>query len=222
MLGFLIRDELRLRLFVALGMVCDVAFFALRPDPALQSVMTGVVLVAINLAVIVVIILERTPYRLAPVKKRLYRDAFARLTPGQFRRISRTATWHETTDETVLVEEGEALRHLYYIQARSFTIRKAGVDYAAQGPAFVGDIALLTGQPSAAAVVLPEGAQYVAFPFTQLRRHMARSDALNNAITSLFAEDLAMKSAASAPLAQAPATSTRDRPTHVIDSPRLN
>ena len=222
MLGFIFRDELRLRLFVGLGLACDLSFYMLHPAPALQSAVITIAMIAINAALIGVIAFERLPVGLTPAKKRLYREAFPRLSPGQFRRITRAAVWHQATEDTVLTEEGSPVRHLYFVQAKHFGIRKGGIEDLAQGPAFVGEIALLTGDPAAATVEVAEGTQYVAIPVTHLRRCMARSDSLDNAISSQFAESLALQTSASLALVQAPTPAPREKPTHVIDSPRLN
>ena len=198
--GFLVRDELALRLMVAGGLACDAAFYGLRPDPILQSFLSTLGLVAINLCLIVLILSERTRWRMSAGGRALF-DHFPTLTPGQFRRVARLTRRSVAERETRLIEEGADVRHLYFLFTPGFSIEKRGQRYDAQGPAFVGEIAFLTGASSSAAVIVPPGTSVVAFDSAKLRRMMARNPAIHNGMVALFGRDLARKVAHSVPLA---------------------
>lgn len=200
--GFMIRDELRLRFLVAIGMVCDLLFYLLLPEPILQSVLTNAVMASINVALITVIIFERTTLRMSPEARELYHAAFQPLTPGHFRQIYRRVEWREAGSDQILTRDGAPVTELCYVFADSYTIRKDGQPFTARGPAFVGEVALLTGNMSSATVELEAGTRYAAIPFSTLKRSMKRSSAFHNAIVALFAKDLAEKTANSAPIAR--------------------
>jgi len=197
--GYMVRDELRLRAMLAAGMGLDVVFYTFGSRPLLQPVIANAVLIAVNLGLIAVILSERTTWGMSAADRDLYHAAFSRLTPGQFRNLARGLTRHEVTEETELVREGQPVDRLAYVLAPSYRIAKGSENFAATGPAFVGEIALLTGRVSSATVTLPAGSAYLGIGFAELGRAMRRSPALRNAVMALFVEDLAVKTAASVP-----------------------
>lgn len=197
--GFFLRDEMLLRLLVAGGMAADMAFYALQTPPILPSVLANVILVAINIALIVVIVFERTQIGMKPDDRALFRH-FKTLSPGQFRRILRDATQSKLESERVLVSEGRGVDTLYFVEAHQYDIVKQGVRYPAKGPAFVGEVAFLTNQPSSADVSVPAGASIVGFDIGRLRQMMRKSASLENGMVALFGDDLARKVAKSVPM----------------------
>jgi hypothetical protein len=70
--GFLVRDELLLRLLVTIGIICDVLFYVLQPIPLLPPVISSLILIAINLGILVILILERTTLAMSDREKRLF------------------------------------------------------------------------------------------------------------------------------------------------------
>ncbi|MEL6677235.1 MAG: cyclic nucleotide-binding domain-containing protein [Pseudomonadota bacterium] len=198
-MGFIVRDELLLRVLVSLGMICDIVFYALQPVPILQSVGANGILAAINLALVVLIVFERTKIRMSARQLRLY-EHFSTLTPGQFRKIYRLADWHRSSAQSKIIDEGEQIGRLYVILGDRFEIIKRGEVYDGRGPAFAGEVAFLTDRASSAAVFVPEGTEYVSFDTAKLRKLMKRSPALNNSMIALFSRDLATKVALSVPM----------------------
>ena len=86
------------------------------------------------------------------------------------------------------------------VLSKQIEIEKDGKAFPIAGPTFVGEIALLTGNPSSAGVFLPDGGTIVSIPILRLQRSMSRSPALSNAIVALFGQELARKVADSAPM----------------------
>lgn len=202
--GFLVRDELYLRVLVAFGLCFGLAFYALRSEPIWGSALTNATMVAINLALITVIVLERTTFTMSERDKRMFED-FRTLSPGQFRRINRLATWHIAETDKDLLVEGAGSEQLYYIDAPAFQITKRGKDYIATGPAFAGEIMFLRGGVSSATVRVPKGTVYVVWQVNALRGAMNRSMALSNALIARFSLDMADKVAESVPMTIPPA-----------------
>jgi len=155
-LGFLVRDELLLRLLVTAGIICDVFFYALQPVPILPPVISSLILISINLGILVVLILERTTLAMSDREKRLF-AAFDTLTPGQFRKLKRMGRFHTTTGRTEILTEGEVPATLYYIESAGFELKKAEFLAKVDKPAFAGEIAYLSGSAASATVTLPPG-----------------------------------------------------------------
>lgn len=197
--GFLVRDELLLRVLVATGMFCDILFYMLQPTPLWESVVSNALLASINIMLVVFITFERTTINMSDEDRVLF-ASFPTLSPGQFRRIMKHATWHSTDDDLQLAKEGQPLNKLYFVDTPTFEIEKLGKRFTARGPAFVGELAFLNGKASTAHVWVRSGARYVVFDSAKLRYEMARSGPLNNAMIALFGQDLAQKVAVSAPI----------------------
>ena len=217
--GFMVRDELALRLLVAGGLGCDAAFYALRPEPILQSVLSNAGLVAINIALIVLIVSERTRWRMSAEDRALF-DHFPTLTPGQFRRLRPMMVRRTEEAGTQLAWEGKPVEQLMLVFSDRIVIGKGGVAFPIAGPAFVGEIAFLTGQVSSADVSLPDGGTVVRLPIERLRREMARRPALSNAMIALFGRELARKVADSVPMDRAARTRPAAGPAEVPTAAR--
>jgi CRP-like cAMP-binding protein len=213
--GFLVRDELLLRIMVAGGLGCDAAFYGLRPDPILQPLLSNLGLVSINIALIVLIISERTRWRLSAEDSALF-DHFPTLTPGQFRRLRPLMTRRTEQAGAQLAWEGRPVEELMLVFSDRILIGKAGHGFPIAGPAFVGEVAFLTGNPSSADVTLPDGGTVVSLPLGPLRKRMTRKPALSNAMVALFGRELARKVADSVPMDRAarprPVTGAAARP----------
>jgi hypothetical protein len=93
--------------------------------------------------------------------------------------------------------------------ADQILITKGGVGFPISGPAFVGEVAFLTGNRSSADVSLPAGGTVVRLPIGPLKRQMARKPALSNAMVALFGRELARKVADSVPMERAVRPATR-------------
>ena len=198
-LGFLVRDELALRLLVLVGMTCDILFYALQPVPIWQSVVTNGALVSINAALILIIVFERTTFSMSARERALF-EHFPTLRPGQFRRLLRHADWRHADKDTQITQEGASLDELYFLHSDQFEIEKRGHRFTAPGPSFAGELVFLGGGQSSASVWVPAGSDYVAFDSSGLRRTMNRSSALANGMVALFGADLARKVANSVPM----------------------
>jgi hypothetical protein len=202
LIGFAVRDELWLRVLVTTGLTCDAIFYAVRPEPVLQSVLANVLLTSVNLVLIALILVERTTWGMSATDRETY-SHFPTLTPGQFRRLRKIMQRSTTEEETELLREGQPVEALMLILSPRINIEKEGKTYPISGPTFVGEIALLTGNKSSASVSLPKGGTVIKLPLLRLRARMSRSPALSNAIVALFGQELARKVADSAPMERA-------------------
>jgi hypothetical protein len=213
--GFLVRDELLLRVMVAGGLGCDAAFYGLRPEPIVQSFLSNLGLVTINVALIVLIVSERTRWRMGAEDRALF-DHFPTLTPGQFRRLRPLMTRRSEEAGAQLTWEGRPVEDLMLVFSDRIVIGKSGSAFPIAGPAFVGEVAFLTGHPSSADVTLPDGGTVIRLPLGPLKRQMARKPALSNAMIALFGRELARKVADSVPMDRAahprPAAGATARP----------
>lgn len=200
--GFAMRDELWLRVLVISGLCCDALFYAVRSEPVPQSVAANLLLMSVNLCLVLLIMTERTTWRMSPDDRTLY-ASFPTLTPGQFRRLKRIMRRETAAPGTPLTLEGKPVDDLMLVYSERIEIEKSGASFPIAGPAFVGEVALLTGNVSSASVRLPEGGTVLRMPLDELKARMARAPALSNAMVALFGQELARKVADSVPMDRA-------------------
>lgn len=196
--GFAVRDELLLRVLVVCGFICDAAYYFFRADPILPSVLSNIALLSINVILIAAIASERTKWRMSAADREVFTH-FPTLTPGQFRRLKKMLTTEIAEPGTVLTREGEAVETLMLVFAPAIVITKVGTSAPIRGPAFIGEVAFLTGNTSSADVTLPQGGRVLRVNAAELKKRMARSPDLSNAMVALFGIELARKVAYSVP-----------------------
>lgn len=197
--GFLVRDELLLRVLVALGTLFDILFYYVQSPTIWGSVLTNTIMVSVNLSLITIIFLERSTWFMSAKEKRAFEN-FKTLSPGQFRRVIRKARWRVAPHETVLLHEGVRSERLYFLESETFRVHKQGTEYEARGPAFAGEIMLLQGGVASASVSVPAGTVYAEWHKADLERLMKKSRNLENAMIARFGHDLADKVRNSVPL----------------------
>ncbi|MFL4472179.1 cyclic nucleotide-binding domain-containing protein [Tateyamaria armeniaca] len=202
--GFMVRDELLLRVLMIIGTFCDIAFYILQSPSIWGSVMTNTVLVVINLSLILIITLERSNLFMSNKDRRVF-EQFKTLSPGQFRWVNRCARWRIANEQSILLHEGAHSDRLFFINAPHYTVEKQGKVYTAKGPAFVGEIMLLQGGVASATVRVPKGAIYAEWCTSKLCEAMRKNRSLGNALVARFGHDLADKVRYSVPLPQPPA-----------------
>ncbi len=200
--GYAARRTFWLRVFFAAGLACDLLFYFGRPDTLLLSTGTSVLVIGVNLVLVLLILFERTTWRMSADDRAMYLN-FPTLTPGQFRRLRRIMRRETVGPNTPLTLEGMPVDDLMLVYSERIEIEKAGASFPIAGPAFVGEIALLTGNASSASVHLPEGGTVVRIPLEVLSARMARTPSLANAMFALFGKELARKLADSVPMDRA-------------------
>lgn len=195
MIAFIVRDELVLRLLAVTGSALYILYYYLFPaQPLWDAIVSSLIMVMINIAVITQVILERTTFRLSEDEKRLF-AAFETLTPGQFRRLLKHAQWRTVAepDGTLLTREGEKSQALYYVLDGAIAAEKSGQQFCLPAGNFVGEIAYILNIETSATTVAPQGVRYVRWDAQALRTLSKQRPALGNGLTALLTRDVAVK-----------------------------
>lgn len=200
MLGFLARDELKLRLLMLLGMVFYMAYYAtVAETPLWDPIITNGLLAAINLVMIVIVVLERTTFAMSADQARIFAQ-FRLLSPGQFRRLLRHGQTIEADRPRAIVREGRSVTEICYLIDGVATMEKGGQRFEMQPGNFVGEVGFLTDSPASATVQVDAGTRYVVWDVARLHRLFKRQPALRNAMLAQINQDLALKVAGGIPL----------------------
>ncbi|MEM7687642.1 MAG: cyclic nucleotide-binding domain-containing protein [Pseudomonadota bacterium] len=195
LIGYFIRDELKLRVMIIVSSLVFNAYYWLVPKPPLwDSVMTGFLMVAVNLWVLSQVMLDRTTFRLTADEKRLL-SAFSTFTPGQFRRLLKLAKWRsvDAGDQRRLTSENEPCASLFFIFEGEVSVEKASHSFTLSDGSFVGEIAYVQDGPASATTHAMPGTRYVEWDAQDLRALEAKLPGLANALNARLANELARK-----------------------------
>ena len=188
-----LRDQLRLRSVLLVSIALNIVYYAgAKNGPSWDDVFWNAVTLLTNLWVLITLILDRTHVGLTNEEERLF-QAFGSLSPGEFRKLVKLATWATAEEATVLTEEGLTPDHLFYVLDGVVTIAKAGRVSAILPPTFIGEVAFLKDRPASATVCVDAGTRYLAWSAAALKSHFTKKQSLRVAVMRLLSADLAIK-----------------------------
>lgn len=199
--GFLARDELILRLLMLAGSALYlVYFYNVSDEPLWDVIIADVALALANLSMIFIVVMERSTISMSRDDEALF-SHFPMLTPGQFRKLLKSARVLSATGPVDLTREGAPVDRLWFVHEGAVRIEKAGSGTTITRPMFVGELAFLTGAPASASVSAEAGARYLEWDAAVLRSKVGKSSDLNVALQAQFNADLVDKVTHSTPLA---------------------
>ncbi len=152
------------------------------------------VYVVINLAMVMLILNDQRHTNLSDNDMKLY-QGFSGMTPGDFRRLSRSGTWHKADATVTLTREGEGVNELHYVLDGNIEITKSGRAIDVTPGLFIGEIAYLHKTPASATVTVKPGSTYISWPNDALQKVTAKHDGLRQSLSNLLSTDLAAKAA---------------------------
>jgi CRP-like cAMP-binding protein len=149
--------------------------------------------VAINTVWVIVILRQRRAVTLTPELNRLQQRYFAALSPPEFLRFWRQGH-HQTIDAGMsLAQLGTVPESLYFLLSGRVTVRLHPGESSLPAGHFVGEISLLTGDPSSADVSADGTVKAVVWPAADLRAIKGSDALLWTKIQSVLGHDLAEK-----------------------------
>ena len=191
--GFLVRDQLYLRLLILLGTFCYMIYYYFVLDvPLWDALIWSAIMGAANLSIIVLIVLERTTFSMSDEELLLY-DAFPGLSPGEFRKLLKITDWHAADGQTLLTVEDEAPESLFYVLYGGVRVTKQGQSFSVERPGFIGEIAYTLNRTATANTLVPIGGKYVSWPREKLKALELRYPSIRVALHETLNSDLADK-----------------------------
>lgn len=198
-LSFLLRDQLHLRLLMALSLALQALYyFAIPAGPLWDPLFWKVVSFLANAVMIVLVFGGRLDFGIPADLRPLY-ERLCVLSPGNFRKMA-AITRRTAGSGQVILQEGGVPSALHYLLAGQARVEKQGQSAMLQAGTFLGEIAFLNGTPASATVVLLDGAQCATWDAAQLHKLMEAVPAIDIAMRGVFNRDLAVKVARSLPL----------------------
>ena len=201
MLGFLTRDELKLRSLITLACLLLVSFNLLYPGgPLWTPIIHNTVIGSINIVLLGLVVRERSTIGMRRQMLDIYGN-FATFNPGQFRKLMHIGEVRRFSAEERLCTAGEVPEYLYLVLRGEVRLSRDGSDFRIGPGNFIGEVSLLLGGPATATVTALPGSRCAAWPRRDLDRLTARSPAIANALAALLNRDLARKLSTSQPAA---------------------
>ncbi len=196
-LGLITRDQVILRILIFIGTLFYIAYYYAVPEtPLWEAIGWSIVLGFANLYVMIQIMMDRTTFSMSERDKRLYKH-LDNMAPGEFRRLSKIATWKTGDGKTAITAEGQLNSKLYFVLDSEIHLEKAGQKFSLPDGGFVGEVGLLLNQPASATVVVAEGGEYVEISLSTLLKLEQRYPNIRTALRDKFNADMAVKVAQS-------------------------
>jgi Cyclic nucleotide-binding domain len=198
-LAFLLRDQLQLRLLMAVSFFLQgLYYFAIPGGPFFDPLFWKIVTFLTNSLMIVLMFGGRLDFGIPADLRSLFEKIHV-LTPGQFRKLIKSSTRSVETDQPLLVE-GQRPDKLHYLLKGQASITKGQTRHTVAAGIFLGEIAFLNGTEASATVQLQDGAECVTWDSHTLQMLMHKDKSLDIAMRGIFNHDLATKVANSVPL----------------------
>jgi Cyclic nucleotide-binding domain len=198
-LAFLLRDQLQLRLLMAVSLLLQgLYYYAIPGGPLFDPLFWKIVSFLANLAMIVLVFGGKLDFGIPSDLRSLFKKINV-LSPGQFRKLAKLSTRTFGGDGPLLIE-GEKPTQLHYLLKGDAAIIKNGTRHSIAPDVFLGEIAFLNNSTASATVHLLEGAECISWDAEALRKLMRTDKAIDIAMRGVFNHDLAAKVANSVPI----------------------
>lgn len=213
--GYLIINQVFLRLVMMLGNIAYIGYYATAADTPLWGAIYGSILMVVaNIIGLTALYMRNAAFSIPGKHADIY-DLFAPARPGDFRALMRLGNRRILTEETILSREGLPIDHLYYIIKGTARVIKGKAAFPMPGPVFTGEVAYLLNRDSVATTIVPAGSEIIAWNTENLRRKMKRKPRIKLALDAIISRDLAIKvSYAVAPPSNAVEPVTQKGPVH--------
>lgn len=195
-LGYLIINQVVLRLLVLLGTVFYIVYYAVvSVDPLWTAIWTSVALLLANLIGLGLLLWSRSVRAIPREYADLYsgNPIFAKLPPGHFHAIMSIGKRYVVEEDTVITREGARNEHFYFIVSGSTTADKLGHRFDMPSGTFHGEVAFLLDHPSAATTTVLAGSEVIQWSVAKVRRRAAIKPSFAIALEAAFSVDLALK-----------------------------
>lgn len=197
LLAFVVRDILWLRVLIVVAQAALMPYYCFSSDdghPLLPPIMWGSLTIGINIVQIILLLLQRNPIFLDEAELKLYRSKFRGMRVRDFMKLMQAARWHRGQQTEAILNQGDTVQHLWLLTDGEATVEVDGRRVTEIGAGeFVGEMALLTGEPASATVLARPGIQYVTWEAKDLRGLFTSRPDMEAKFRSILGADLVQK-----------------------------
>jgi len=184
----------RLRVMAVIGLLFEIAYFALSGGVMYTGIAWGVIFILINVYQIRRLIRERMNLRRMNDVALLQQGAFASLENEQLSRLVTVGTWRDVEPGTRLTQQGKPVAELVLLCAGSARVE---VDDRAvaqlHAGTLCGEMAFISGEPASATVIARQPVRAFVFDMRKLRALVEEDELVASAIHHAVGRDLMQK-----------------------------
>lgn len=190
--GFMIRDQLYLRLFIMIEPLLMILFFAFVDQNSPGQAAASLSIFVVNMVMVFLIWHERTHYTLTGDQRALL-DYLRDLTPGEFRRLMKITDWLDIEYETELTTLGTPNRALFFVLEGHVRVERDDKTFIVGNNRFIGELGLVLDQPASATTKATKGSKVVRWKVDEYVQFMERHPNIKIIFDRFINQDLASK-----------------------------
>ena len=193
-LSYLMTRIFWLRVAAVIGLFLEIAYFRLSGGDLKIGIGWDAIFIAINLAMLFLLVRERASLTLPEKDAPMLRQSFAGLDDAQIARLLKAADWRDAQPGEILTKQDNAVDSLFFLCSGRASVEVNGSfeTYLEKG-SFIGEIAYLTGNLATATVVIDEPSRVLAFSKLRMAKVTDRDSRIAGIIYELLGRDLAQK-----------------------------
>ena len=192
-LGYLIINQVLLRLMMLVGSVFYIAYYATAAaEPLWGAIWSSALMIAATLAGLAGLYARQAAWAI-PAEHRDIARHFSHLPPGDVRALLRQARREVLAEARVITREGQRPDSLTFVLSGHMEVVKQGQKFLLPPGLFAGEVAFLLGRPSAATTTLPAGTEVLSWPLPAVETRARRDPRFRLALEAAMSKDLATK-----------------------------
>ncbi len=186
--SFLVKDILWLRVVSILASLFSVFYnYTIPVDPMWLAINWNIVFIAVNLYHVAVIIYEKRPIKMAPKDKELYETLFNEMTPVEFLKITKIASWQTFLSGEKIIRYGSPVTDLILIYNGTVDVDVSNKIVAElKDGQFIGEMSFLTGKPATATCIVKHDTECLVWKQPEFKELLKRNPSLYFTIQSLL------------------------------------
>ena len=190
--SFLVKDILWLRLVSILASAFGMAYnYFIPANPMWIAIGWNGIFIGLNLYHIAVLVYEKRPIKMAPKDKELYQTLFKDMTPVEYLKISKIASWKKFKPGDVMIRQEHLVTDLILIYNGTVDVmvRDKKVAELRDGQ-FVGEMSFLTEKSATATCVVKHDTECLVWKQPEFKDLLKRNPSLYYTIQSLLSNQL--------------------------------
>lgn len=192
-LGYLIINQVLLRVMITLGSLAYIAYyFTVADQPLWGAIFTSVLMMTANLIGLAALLLRNAAWTVPARYKEIY-PLLQPILPGDFRALMRQASRYVVKEDVTVTVQGEHPSKIYFVIDGKFKAHKFDVSFPMNDKSFVGEVAYLLNRPSAATTIFSAGTEVLEWDRAVLAKASSRNPRFKLALESVMSRDLAEK-----------------------------
>jgi len=193
--SFLVKDIFWLRIVSIIASLFSVFYnYTIPVEPMWLAVNWNIIFIAVNLYHIGVILYEKRAVKMDDKNEELYSTLFKDMTPVEYLKISRVATWETLKPGQRVITQGMPEPDLYLIYNGTVDVQVNGENVAElRDGEFVGEMSFLTEKTATATCKVRHESQCLVWKQREFKELLKRNPSLYFTIQSVLSAQVSNK-----------------------------